>query len=484
MADTSLVEHSQRGGAIGHRTLGVAAEQQGGGQGLGHLLQYESVNVTARWYITGTTAGTIATSIEAGIRDGHLEPGARLPTVRALATRLGVSPTTVAAVYRDLGHRGLLSAAGRLGTTVSRRPPVASSWKPVFAPGVRDLASGNPDPALLPDLTRYLRALKVERIVYGRRANDPDLIDLARADLARDGVPPERLTVVGGAMDGLERVLQAHLRPGDRVAVEDPGYPGNLDLLPALGLIPIPVRVDDSGPLPDQVAAVLEAGAEALILTPRAQNPFGAALDRERADQLREVLERHPQVLLIEDDHAAGIAGAPSLTLCSDGRPHWALVRSVSKAFGPDLRLAILCGDATTIARVEGRRLLGTGWVSHILQRLVVSVWTDPATATLLDTASRAYAERRQALIAALLDHGIAAHARSGINVWIPVSDEAYAVAALLDAGWGVIAGERFRTRAPRGIRVSVGSLQKEEARRLAGDLANAFAAAAPARIA
>ena len=442
------------------------------------------MNVPARWYINGTSAGTIATSIEAGIRDGHLEPGARLPTVRALATQLGVSPTTVAAVYRDLGHRGLLSAAGRLGTTVSRRPPVSSSWKPVFAPGIRDLASGNPDPALLPDLTRHVRALEVERIIYGSRADDPDLIDLARAELARDGVPAERLTVVGGAMDGLERVLQAHLRPGDRVAVEDPGYPGNLDLLPALGLVAIPMRVDDSGPVPDQVEAVLEAGVEALILTPRAQNPFGAALDAERAARLREVLERHQQVLLIEDDHAAGIAGAPSLSLCADTRPHWALVRSVSTGFGPDLRLAVLCGDATTIARVEGRRLLGTGWVSHILQRLVVSVWTDPATAALLEVASRTYAERRQALVTALQDHGIAAHARSGINVWIPVNDEASAAAALLDAGWGVLTGERFRTRAARGIRVSVGSLQPDDARRLAGDLANAFTAAAPARIA
>jgi DNA-binding transcriptional MocR family regulator len=46
-----------------------------------------------------------------------------------------------------------------------------------------------------------------------------------------------------------------------------------------------------------------------VILTPRAQNPTGAALDERRARDLRKVLDDFPAVLLIEDDHAGPVAG-------------------------------------------------------------------------------------------------------------------------------------------------------------------------------
>jgi len=439
------------------------------------------VNVAQQFYITGRSAVEIGASIESGIRDGHLAPAGRLPTVRELAARLHVSPTTVAAVYRDLGARGLLTAAGRRGTAVCPRPPVACGWRAMFGPGIRDLASGNPDPMLLPDLGRALADIEVPTRLYGERADDPDLIDLAGHWLRRDGIAAAHLCVVSGAIDGLERVLAAHLRPGARVGVEDPGYPGILDLLTALGLVPQPLAIDDSGLLPDDLAEALP-GLGALVLTPRAQNPFGARLDAERAAALRTVLAGRPDLLVVEDDHAGEIAGAAAHSLCGN-RTRWGVIRSLSKAFGPDLRLAILSGDATTVARVEGRRLLGPGWVSHILQRLVVRLWTDPATPALLESAARTYARRREALLAALRQHGIPAHGSSGINVWVPVANETGTVAALLDAGWGVLAGERFRMRCPRGIRVSTARLLPEDAQRFAADLAAALMTA-PSRVA
>jgi len=108
--------------------------------------------------------------------------------------------------------------------------------------------------------------------VYGEPTTLPELRRLAARQFADDGIPASELAVVGGALDGIERVLQAHLRPGDRVAVEDPGHTAVLDLLPAMGLLIQPVRVDDSGPDPDDLARVLRAGVQACVLTPRAQN--------------------------------------------------------------------------------------------------------------------------------------------------------------------------------------------------------------------
>jgi DNA-binding transcriptional MocR family regulator len=424
------------------------------------------MNIVAQYGIRGDGATTIVTSVETAIREGRVEAGAPLPTVRDLARALRVSPTTVAAAYRALRGRGLVQAQGRRGTRVSPRPPLPVRGPAPAPPHLRDLSLGNPDPALLPALRRALGRLSRRPGLYGEAANRPELLALAG------------LAVVGGALDGIERVLQAHLRAGDRVAVEDPGYVAVFDLVAALGLVAEPVAVDDAGPRPDHLARALRAGVEAFILTPRAQNPTGAALDVARARELRRVLARHPDVLVLEDDHAGPVAGAPALSVCQ-GRARWALVRSVSKSLGPDLRLAILAGDATTVARVEGRQSLGTGWVSHLLQDLVVALWSDPATETLLARAAEAYAARRDALLGALAARGIAAHGRSGLNVWAPVPEEAAAVAALAHGGWAVRAGERYRLRTGPAVRITVAALAPREAERVAEALARTLRPAA-----
>jgi DNA-binding transcriptional MocR family regulator len=186
-------------------------------------------------------------------------------------------------------------------------------------------------------------------------------------------------------------------------------------------------------------------------------------IDPDRADELRISLIPHPDVLLIEDDHAGAAAGAPCVTL-SEGRARWATVRTVSKTLGPDLRLAVMAGDGTTIARVEGRQLLGMGWVSHVLQGIVVGLWKDRATPALLRRAEQTYGRRRAALVGALAERGVSVAARSGLNVWIPVPDERAVAAALLEEGWAVARGEPFRLRAAPGIRVTTASLEEQEA--------------------
>src|SRR5205085_2710779 len=97
----------------------------------------------------------------------------------------------------------------------------------------------------------------------------------------------------------------------------------------------------------------------------------------------------HPDVLVVEDDHAGPIAGVVAHTVVTRDRERWAVVRSVAKSLGPDLRVAALTGDRTTVDRVEGRMRLGTGWVSHLLQEAVVALWDDPRTA---DAVARAEA--------------------------------------------------------------------------------------------
>lgn len=421
--------------------------------------------------ISGTTAHEIAASIERAIVQGPLEPGQGLPTIRELATTLGTSPATVNAAYRTLRQRGLVVTGGRRGTRVARRPPLrapSSSPPPGTAPpGVRDLAIGLPDLALLPSLPVALAKLELEpRLrITGLETPDQQLLETARAAFAADGLPGEHIAVLSGALDATERVLGAHLRLGDRVIIEDPAYPPIRDILLALGMVAVPVAVDERGLVPEALKAALATGPAALVIVPRAQNPLGAAMDADRAGNLRELIDRHhPALLVVEDDHAGAVAGAPLHSLVPpSGRPAWAVIRSMSKILHPDMRLALVAGDETTIGRVEGRQALGPRWVSHILQALTAEVLGDPGFAATCARASAAYAERRENLVQALAAHGITAFGRTGMNVWVRVREETPVVRALFEAGWLVMSGENFRMASEPGIRITVSSLEPAE---------------------
>jgi DNA-binding transcriptional MocR family regulator len=440
-----------------------------------------------QYQIAGRTAREIAASAEAAIRQGHLDTGAPLPTVRALAKQLGTSPATVNAAYRTLRQRGLVVADGRRGTRVAPRPALRTPPHARKAPendGRRDLAIGLPDPALLPPLEPALRRIEFERRLRFSEleSNDPQLVQLASDWFEGDGIDARSIAVVGGAFDGIVRVLQIQLRPGDRVIVEDPTYVSILDVLRALGLIAVPVPIDQFGFRPEPFARALANGVDAVFIVPRAQNPLGAALDASRAAELARLLGPYPDVLVLEDDHAALVSGVPFHSTIDPSRPRWAIVRSMSKLLHPDLRLAVMAGDETTVARVEGRQALGTRWVSHILQALTAELLADPAFRRTAADAERTYIERREALIEALAGHGLEAYGRSGLNVWVPVTEEAPVVRALHDAGWHVLAGERFRSATPPGIRITISTVETDEAAELAQAIADVEHARRPRR--
>jgi DNA-binding transcriptional MocR family regulator len=419
----------------------------------------------------GRSASEISRDVEAAVRDGRLVPGAALPPVRGLAADLGLSPVTVAAAYRELREKGIARGNGRAGTRITGAPPIGPRPALTVPDGVRNLQVGSPDPELLPALP----AVTPRRRLYGEPPVTPRLGRLAAEQFLADGIDPACLAVVGGALDGVERVFGAWLRPGDRVGVEDPGYPPVLDLLAAMGLTAVAMPVDDYGVRPAALREALAKGCRAALFTPRAQAPTGAAWDRARAEELGEVLASQPDVLVIEDDHAGPVAGAPAHTIAGS-RQRWATIRSASKSLGPDLRLATLAGDAVTVSRVEGRQALGTGWVSHMLQEIVAELWSDRSAGRLFARAAARYAERRHGLIDALAAHGVAAHGRSGLAVWVPVTDELAATTALLQRGWAVAPGERFRMSAPPGIRIGTGTLTPREASTLARDIAGVLA--------
>ncbi len=433
-----------------------------------------------QYRIRASTRAELVRHVEAGVASGALTPGERLPSVRRLAVETGLSPVTVAAGLAELRRRGVVVSEPRRATRIGPGPPVGPLRAPLpVPPGACDLSRGNPDPALLPDLAAALARCQLPARLYGEPQALPELLALARQQLRADGVPGEELCIAGGAMDAIERVLAAHLRPGDRVAVENPGYAALYDVLRAHGLVLEPVALDARGMLPAELRRALARGAVATVITPRGQNPTGAALDADRALALRALLADFPRALLIEDDHLGAVAGASLHTLLSEAQPprHWAATRSVAKALGPDLRLAVLAGDPHTIARVRGRQQCGPGWVSHILQTLVLELWRDPDVGALVAHASAAYSQRRERLLACLAAEGVHAYGASGLNVWIPVQEEAGTIGALMQRGWVLAPGAPYRLPgAAPGLRVTTATLSELQAPRLAHDLAEILA--------
>nr|WP_199808850.1 MULTISPECIES: aminotransferase class I/II-fold pyridoxal phosphate-dependent enzyme [Streptomyces] len=427
------------------------------------------LDVATQYGLSGTTAKGIAASVERSVAEGTLGPGSALPPVRRLADELGVSPGTVAAAYQELRRRGIVMTRGRAGTVVAPAPAVASRRPPRAPEGLRNLADGHPDHRLLPGRLPTSRLSPAARS-HRATPRQARLEETVRAWFRSDGVPVDHVTFAHGALDLIARLMSVELRPGDAVAMEDPGYHHLLDLVTALGLRAVPVAVDDQGIRPDALRGALRAGVRALVCSPRAQNPYGGCFSAERRDALVGLLREEPEVLVVENDHASAVADAPLHTLTAGGLTRWVHVRTVSKFLGPDLRWAAAACDPITLARHDGRLLLTSGWVSHLLQEAVHGLLTDDGTRALVARAREVYTQRRNALIEQLRTRGVAGHGAGGMNVWVPVRDESAVVNGLRSHGWWVAAGARFRLSSPPGVRISVAGLEPAEAVRLASD--------------
>ncbi|MEV6846877.1 aminotransferase class I/II-fold pyridoxal phosphate-dependent enzyme [Actinoplanes sp. NPDC051411] len=428
------------------------------------------------------SARGIAAAVSRLVTAGRLPAGARLPTVRDVARELGVSPTTVSEAWQSLARAGAIRTRGRSGTFVAGPVPPRGDWRytqlagpATTGPMARDLSTGVPDHDLLPDLTQALRRIGDGRLTTSY-LDEPVLPGLETVLRERWPFPPERLTVVDGALDALDRVLGAVVRFGDHVLVENPTFAPILDLLQAVGASVVGVPVDDQGLEPAALAAALHAYRPAvLLLQPRAHNPAGVSMSPGRAAELAAVLAEHPGVLVVEDDHAGDIASAPAVSIGRHRPGGTVHVASFSKSHGPDLRLAAVGGPAAVVGAVADRRLLGPGWSSRLLQGVLLDLLTDPAAVTQVAAARDAYASRRAALLTELAERGVEATCADGINLWLTVDDQQIAMVALAAHGIAVAPGAPFCVTPLRSdhVRVTVG-LVADGFDDLAGALASA----------
>lgn len=397
--------------------------------------------------ITDRSAKGIAAAIARLISGGALTVDTRLPTVREVAQRLGVSPTTVSEAWRTLGAVGAIEARGRLGTFVRQPtgPGEPRRYRRVTeGPGhfAIDLSTGTPDPDLLPDL-RPVIARVAGQSLTSSYLDRPVLPALDEALRERWPFDPEELTVVDGAMDAIDRVAQVVIGLGDRVVVEHPTFPPLLDLLELIGAEVLPVPLDTEGLELDGLARALALEPVALFLQPRAQNPTGITMSSRRAAAVAKAVTP-TSTIVIEDDHWGDVASGNVQSVGTRLPERTVHIRSFSKSHGPDLRLAAVGGAADVVRATANRRLLGPGWSSRILQAVLLGMLGDETTERQIAAARVEYDRRRRAVTDVLDARGVPYRGTEGINLWMQVADERSALLTLAARGIGAAPGEPF----------------------------------------
>lgn len=424
--------------------------------------------------IQGKTAAEIFDCVRALRQSGQLRPGQVLPPVRDLAAELDINRNTVAAAYKRLAAAGIAATQGRLGTIIREPSGPGEQEGALSNSPLVDLASGNPNPAWLPDLTAALALRPYRPRLYGEPTVNAGLEDYARAWFAPDCLAPFEVNLTHGAVDAIERLLSSHLVAGDKVAVENPCFLSSINLLRIAGLQAVGVPVDAEGMQALALEAALGRGAQAVILTPRAHNPTGCSLSAKRARALARVLARYPHVMVIVDDHFALLSNTEYHSVLPAGAQRWALVRSLTKALGPDVRMAMVASDAATSRQLRLRLASGTSWVSHLLQDMVEVSLGRPEVARQMARAREDYARRRQVLEDALRAQGVpCAGQGDGLNLWVPLDTDGQAVAlALAHRGWLVRHGDAFGVQEPvGGLRITLSSIEPAQCRDLARDI-------------
>nr|WP_286132082.1 aminotransferase class I/II-fold pyridoxal phosphate-dependent enzyme [Clavibacter michiganensis] len=422
--------------------------------------------------VESKTPEGIAAAISRLIRGGALRSGERLPTVRNVASALGVSPATVSNAWQALSKVGLITSRGRAGSYVLE---ASTAWMPPHFGELAgshvvarlDLSTGTPDPLLLPDLALALAHVptRADTASYLDMRVLPDLERQLRASWP---FVPASLTILDGALDAISRSLEAIVRYGDRVVVESPGFPPFFDLLEQLGVEAIPVAIDSEGMRPELLSAALDLNPAAIIIQPRAQNPTGVSLTAERTRELARVIRAKSHVsdpVIIEDDHSGEITTGTAFSL-GQWFPHRTLhVRSFAKSHGPDLRIGALGGPTAIIDPVIARRMVGPGWTSRMLQTILYQLLTASPSVTQISEARRVYHARQRALSEALVRSGVEHSPSDGINTWLRVHDEKAAILSLAASGIKVAAGSSFYAaplESEQFIRITAGRIRDD----------------------
>ncbi|WP_165546802.1 aminotransferase class I/II-fold pyridoxal phosphate-dependent enzyme [Kribbella soli] len=439
--------------------------------------------VSSAWLaeqIAESSAAGIAAAIARLVRHGELAPQTRLPTVRALAPRLDVSPATVSAAWATLRKQRVVAGGGRQGTWVLGglavpRPARYENISRFWPDQTLNLSRAVPDPALLPSMTdAFVHALR-----------DPEVHSYEVVSISnplREAVgqtwpfKTDNWMCVNGGYEGLLLLMRTTVVPGEHVAIEEPATPRLLDILDNVGARPVPVATDAEGPIPASLREALQHDPVAFVYEPRSSSHLGASVTPSRRDELAALLAG-TDTLVVEDDGLGDLSSFDYHGVAEVLPDQSVLVRSYSKSHSPDLRLAVMAGAAEPIERVRVYRQFGSGWTSRLLQNALAWLLQDELSTSTVATARTTYRERREDLTGLLAARGLEATGVDGLAVWIPVRSEHEALLVLASHGIAVAGASASWTKpGPPAIRIATG-LPIPEPERVADAVARAVQA-------
>ena len=381
-----------------------------------------------------------------------LARGARLPSVRELAGKLGVSKSTVVEAYERLAAEGAVVARRGAGFFVAGAAepralnPAAPAPEPAIDPSWinRQAMTAAPDflcpgAGWLPDswvldlgVQRALRQAARDDAQRRRQYDEPlgyaPLRRLFSVRLAERAVPvdPDQVIVTDSCSQALDLVCRFLLVAGDTVVVDDPCYFNFLSLLKASRANVVAVPMTPSGPDVETLARLFADHRPRLYLTNAGlQNPTGATLSPAVAHRVLRLAEDH-DVLILEDDTFGDFEQEPAIRLAGlDGLKRVVQVGSATKAVGAATRCGYVAARADWIEPLVDLKLATSMGNSATGAAMLHRVLTESNYRRHLDGLRRKAADAMGVALGNLRRHGLEpwTEPRAGIFVWARLPD-------------------------------------------------------------
>lgn len=402
----------------------------------------------------------LSRAVAALVERGELAGGARLPAERALAGAVAVSRGVVVAAYDELVATGVAERRPGSGTFVATRldlPPAGREGTALVGALVDQGRDRGRELAI--DLSisvlheaRDLPDVAVSTAQLGSVAADspwglPELRVRIAERLTAIGLPsePDQVVVTTGAQQGISAAVGCWVRPGDRVVVDDPTYPGVLSAVAAAGAIAVPVPVDEHGPVLAALEAALAGGPALLYVQSGPHSPTGGRLSGHRRDVIAR-WARQARIPVVEDLALHALdwsARRPETPLAARLGSHpSAVVGSYSKRFWAGLRVGFVRAPepvAQRLVRVKATHDLGSSTVS---QAMALALLDHPRHERSMAHRRASLAERSELLVRLLAEHLPAwqvAPPDGGLSLWVRLPGPFAAALAREAAARGVV---------------------------------------------